>query len=86
MVWEHAGGTSSVDLDGIEIMYAVWDNVGAAPAAFSVRADAGVIGAANPQWDGSAGFNAITLTFSQNALSTVEVGMYVDGNVARTTS
>ena len=28
MVWEHAGGTSSTDLDGIEIMYSVWDDVG----------------------------------------------------------
>ena len=27
MVWEHAGGTGSTDLDGLEILYAVWNGV-----------------------------------------------------------
>ncbi|HUU84813.1 MAG TPA: CARDB domain-containing protein, partial [Phycisphaerae bacterium] len=27
MLWEHAGGTGSTDLDGFDIRYAVWDNV-----------------------------------------------------------
>lgn len=69
-----------------EVSAAVWDAIGDTPAAFQVRGDVGVVSATNPSFIGTAGFNSISLTFSQNALATAEVGMYVDGAILRSES